>query len=125
MGISQQYPAAAREQLLYSAHRQVLQAAIQGPELTSAERAAISRSAATLDLAETEEARLTAEAALDAVTPEIERVLTAEPATDAEAVALFCRIAALGGTLPADIHRQIVERLFLSVLTEELSRQRP
>jgi AAA+ superfamily predicted ATPase len=116
LGLSQQYLQATREQLLYSAHRQVLREAMQGPELTSADRAAIARSAASLGITDGEAERLASEAALDAVTPDAQRILSAERATDAEAQVLFTRIAGLGGTLPADLHRQIVECVFLSRL---------
>jgi hypothetical protein len=115
-GLGHQYPDAAREQLLSGAHRRVLLDAMQGPELTSGDRAAIARSAATLGISDGEAARLAAEAALDAVTPEIERMLAVQRATDEEAQALFGRVAALGGELPPDLHRQIVECVFLSRL---------
>jgi stage V sporulation protein K len=115
-GLSRQYPDAAREHYLYAQHRAVLLQAMQGLELTSADRAAITRSADALGLSESEAARLAAEAALDAVTPEIQRILEAQRATDDEAQALFKRIAALGGELPKDLHRQIVMCVFLSRL---------
>jgi hypothetical protein len=115
-GLSQSYPEAAREQILYVKHRPVLTAAMQGPELTADDRAMIARSVEELGLSEEDAKRLMAETALAVVTPEVNRILAAKQATDEEALQLFNRVAALGGELPTELYRQIVFCVYLSRL---------